>query len=313
VFINRTLVYGTLTVLLSAVFVGLIIGLSALLRGIISHDSGVAIVLSTVAIYFLFQPLRRRIQQVIDRRFYRRKYDAAKVVAAFSATLRQEVDLEQLREQLVAVVQETMQPTSVSLWLCHSHQEKRAGVPVSLGTPSNPSHEGRQSRDALGEGTHDRVRWTLKAGISMVKWTRILYLIVAWLFPVAMLIQVFLVGLSLFTGQAYWSTHRDFGHTLGVFPLLLVMLAYLGRLPRSEKRLIWLQFGVYLVQAEVFAAIRDVAPFLAAFHPVLALVLFALSFILALRSPTLVRAEGKAHSTSRHSPVMEEKGSLAPD
>ncbi len=147
----------------------------------------------------------------------------------------------------------------------------------------------------------------------MVKWTRILYLIVAWLFPVAILIQVFLVGLSLFTGQAYWSTHRDVGHTLAVLPLLLVILAYLGRLPRSEKRLIWLQFGVYLVQAEVFAAIRDVAPFLAAFHPVLALVLFALSLILALRSPTLVRAEGKAHSTSRHSPVMEEKGSLAPD
>ncbi len=147
----------------------------------------------------------------------------------------------------------------------------------------------------------------------MGTWTRILYLIVAWLFPVAILIQVFLVGLSLFTGQAYWSTHRDVGHTLAVLPLLLVILAYLGRLPRSEKRLIWLQFGVYLVQAEVFAAIRDVAPFLAAFHPVLALVLFALSFILALRSPTLVRAEGKAHSTSRHSPVMEEKGSLAPD
>jgi len=147
----------------------------------------------------------------------------------------------------------------------------------------------------------------------MVKWTRILYLIVAWLFPVAILIQVFLVGLSLFTGQAYWSTHRDVGHTLAVLPLLLVILAYLGRLPRSEKLLIWLLFGVYLVQAEVFAAIRDVAPFLAAFHPVLALVLFALSFILALRSPTLVRAEGKAHSTSRHSPVMEEKGSLAPD
>ena len=147
----------------------------------------------------------------------------------------------------------------------------------------------------------------------MVKWTRIFYLIVVWLFPVAILAQVLFVGLSLFTGQALWGTHRDVGHTLAVLPLLLVILAYLGRLPRSEKRLIWLQFGVYLVQAEVFAAIRDVAPFLAAFHPVLALVLFALSFILALRSPTLVRAEGKAHSTSRHSPVMEEKGSLAPD
>jgi hypothetical protein len=115
--INRTLVYGTLTVILTAVYVGLIIGLSALLRSIISHDSGVAIVLSTLAIYVLFQPLRQGIQRSIDRRFYRSKYDAAKTLAAFSATLRNEVDLDQLREQLVAVVQETMQPTQVSLWL----------------------------------------------------------------------------------------------------------------------------------------------------------------------------------------------------
>jgi divalent metal cation (Fe/Co/Zn/Cd) transporter len=85
VLINRTLVYGTLTAIVSVVYVGLVIGLQVLLRGIIIYDSGVAIVISTVAIYFLFQPLRRRIQQVIDRRFYRRKYDAAKVVAAFSA------------------------------------------------------------------------------------------------------------------------------------------------------------------------------------------------------------------------------------
>ena len=147
----------------------------------------------------------------------------------------------------------------------------------------------------------------------MGKWIRMLYLIDAWLFPVAILVQVFFVGLSLFTGQAFWSIHITFGHSLGLLPILLVILAYLGRLPSPEKRLAWLVLGVYLIQAEVFAAIRADVPLLAAFHPVLALVLFALALIIARRSPTVVRAGVQTSSTSQHHAPMEEKGSLAPD
>lgn len=118
VLINRTLVYGTLTVLLALLYTGLIIGLQSLLGAITRQgNNDIAIVVSTLVIAALIQPLRKRIQAMIDRRFYRRKYDAAKTLAAFSATLRSELDLQQLQENLLTVVEETMQPAHVSLWL----------------------------------------------------------------------------------------------------------------------------------------------------------------------------------------------------
>lgn len=117
VLINRTLVYGTLTLLLALIYFGLIFGLQFLFQGMVHQNNDVAIVVSTLVIAALFQPLRRRVQAIIDRRFYRRKYDAARTLAAFSATLRSEVELHQLHEHLLAVVEETMQPTHVSLWL----------------------------------------------------------------------------------------------------------------------------------------------------------------------------------------------------
>ncbi len=132
--VNRTLVYGTLTISLALVYAGLIIGLQALFGTIFKQNNDVAIVVSTIAIYALFWPLRHRIQAVIDRRFYRRKYDAQKTLAAFSDTLRQEVDLATLSEHLVEVVQETMQPASVSLWLrppAHQQVSWRATPSVS--------------------------------------------------------------------------------------------------------------------------------------------------------------------------------------
>jgi hypothetical protein len=124
VLINRTLVYGSLTALLALLYFGLIFALQSLFQGLFHQNNAVAIVVSTLVIAALFQPLRHRIQAIIDRRFFRRKYDAARVLAAFGATLRTEVDVDTLREQLIAVVQETMQPSHVSLWLRPTSHER---------------------------------------------------------------------------------------------------------------------------------------------------------------------------------------------
>ena len=117
VLINRTLVYGTLTVSLALVYVGSVVLLQSALRALTGETSQLVVVASTLAIAALFGPLRRRIQDLIDRRFYRRKYDTAKTLAAFSSRLREETDLESLNSELLLVVRETMQPAHVSLWL----------------------------------------------------------------------------------------------------------------------------------------------------------------------------------------------------
>jgi hypothetical protein len=117
ILINKTLVYSLLTGILVAIYAVSIISLQILLQGLLHQTSQVAIVASTLIIASIFTPLRRAIQAIIDRRFYRRKYHAARTLAAFSANLRNEVDLSRLTENLLAVVQETMQPTHISLWL----------------------------------------------------------------------------------------------------------------------------------------------------------------------------------------------------
>jgi hypothetical protein len=124
--INRTLVYGSLTAILVAIYFGAVVLLQRLFVALTGEKSTLAVVVSTLVIAALFNPLRRRIQGFIDRRFYRSKYDAAKTLEAFSAKLRNETDLDALSDDLVGVVREPMQPSHVSLWLRPDRSSKKS-------------------------------------------------------------------------------------------------------------------------------------------------------------------------------------------
>jgi hypothetical protein len=129
--ISRTLSYGLLTLLLGLGYTGMVLGLGRLLP----QGSSLVVAAATLAVAALFQPARRRIQQLVDRRFNRRRYDAARTIQAFSARLRQQVDLDTLTAELLTVVDQTMQPTQVSLWLRPSPHDS-SGTPRSEALPT---------------------------------------------------------------------------------------------------------------------------------------------------------------------------------
>ncbi len=135
--VSRTLAYGLLTVLLGGGYAGVVLGLGQLL----GRSSSLAVAVATLAVAAVFQPARRRVQELVDRRFNRRRYDAVQTIAAFSARLRQQVDLDTLTAELLAVVDQTMQPTSASLWLRPSGpmaQERGDALPRPLASHSHP-------------------------------------------------------------------------------------------------------------------------------------------------------------------------------
>jgi hypothetical protein len=147
--IRRTLVYSSLTVILVLIYVGLVFIFGALLRNVLGQqENPLVIVASTLVVAALFQPLRHGIQRVIDRRFYRRKYNATKTVEVFSATLRTELDLSQLREHLLTIVQDTMQPEHVSLWL---RQPTRITTPFFQASKP-PPEEAKAKMQNTGHG-----------------------------------------------------------------------------------------------------------------------------------------------------------------
>lgn len=125
----------------------------------------------------------------------------------------------------------------------------------------------------------------------MRKTSRIVYMIAAWLFVGGVLTQVFLAGMVVVAGQIGWANHRDLGHTLALPLIVMLISAYAGRLPGSMKRLNWLLFGVYFIQADVIIFLRSSAPVISAFHPVMALVDFALGLALAVQALKLVQRE----------------------
>jgi ADP-ribosylglycohydrolase len=118
--INRTLVYGSLTLSLAAVYAGAVVVLEAVTRAITGQRSEFAIAVATLAVAALFNPWRRRLQAFIDRRFYRRRYDATRTLAVMSSRLRDDVDIDTLVNDIIGVVDQTLQPSHVSLWL---HEE----------------------------------------------------------------------------------------------------------------------------------------------------------------------------------------------
>ena len=128
ILIRRTLVYAVLTGLLLLLYFGSVVLLQQVVRRLAGHDSPIVIVVSTLVIAALFSPLRRRVQNIIDHRFYRRKYDAQQALAAFAGTAKEEVDLESLQAELMTIVQETMQPEQVSLWMSPSRQPRNKGT-----------------------------------------------------------------------------------------------------------------------------------------------------------------------------------------
>jgi hypothetical protein len=120
--INRTVVYGLLTALLGAVYAGAVLVLGQVFGGITAEPPSWAVAGAILAVAALFQPARRRIQAGVDRRFNRCNYDAAKTIEAFSVRLRDQIDLDTLSTELLSVVDQTMQPTTISLWLRPSLQ-----------------------------------------------------------------------------------------------------------------------------------------------------------------------------------------------
>ena len=132
--INRTLVYGLLTVLLALVYTGGVFVLGQLLNAV-TGESALAVAASTLAVAALFQPARRRVQAVVDRRFNRRRYNAAQTIEAFSTRLRDQLDLETLTTELLAIVDQTTEPTRVSLWLPPAAPGSSGGTPHSEARP----------------------------------------------------------------------------------------------------------------------------------------------------------------------------------
>jgi hypothetical protein len=129
--INRTLVYGLLTALLGSIYAAAVLVLGQVFGGVANNPPSWAVAVATLAVASLFQPARRRIQRTVDRRFNRRRYDAAKTIEAYSARLRDQIDLDTLSTELLAIVHQTTEPTRASLWL-HSSAPGSSGRPEAV-------------------------------------------------------------------------------------------------------------------------------------------------------------------------------------
>lgn len=149
---------------------------------------------------------------------------------------------------------------------------------------------------------------------SRVRLSRYAYAGTAWLMVLGIMMQVFFIGLSLLGQRPSWQSHIGLGHALGVLPLLLIILAYVGRLPRPMKPVTWLVFAIYILLADIVIFMRGSVPLVAALHPVLALLLFAFALFLAYKGTSIARTgsrittETAAHTAVPAQPIPEAMG-----
>ena len=302
--IRRTLIYGALTGTLALVYFVSVI----LLQRLLPAQTQLATILSTLAIAALFSPLRARIQRDIDRLFYRRKYNTEQTLAAFNATLREEVDLEHLSASLLTIVEDTMQPEGASLWLRTTTEDYLPGVRKKLPGPRTPDRQEkllttdspvtpsvtifRRPVGKMGTNNPNTYRTTVTEVFMNTTFTRI-HKVLTTFISLAVFVQFFLAGLWHASVVSTPEAHAYFGALLLLAALLALIAALAGRMGSRAIRTTAVLFILILLQPILIEQRHAGIPFLSAFHTVNAAFIGMVSGVVA-RMPAAAKPPAAA-------------------